>query len=86
MKNIKIDPNNSYVELIAKEGVSVADALTEAIEFCKSEGFKDCVLSYNGFLFDIEPGYCVDDKLKEYHEYLAYKKSVEVTNILTGRL
>lgn len=73
MNHIKIDPNNSYVELIAKEGAPVADALNDAIEFCKSEGFKDCTLNYNGFLFDIEPGYCVDDKLKDYNEYLKYK-------------
>lgn len=61
MKSIKIDPAQSYVELVAKDGVSVSDALTEAIEFCKSEELKDCTLNYKGFLFDIEPTYCVKD-------------------------
>ena len=76
MKNIKIDPNNSYVELIAKDGVSVADALKEAIEFCKSEGFKDCTLSYNGFLFDIEPKGTIKQKVKEYNRYIEYRSKL----------
>ena len=77
MKNIRID-SESYVELVAKEGASVADALTEAIEFCRSYELKDCALNYNGFLFDIESGYCVDDKVKEYDEYLKYKEKQNV--------
>jgi hypothetical protein len=77
MKNIKIGPD-SYVELVAKDGVSVADALKEAIELCKSEGLNDCTLNYEGFLFDIEPDYCVDDKVKEYNDYLKYKEAQNV--------
>lgn len=80
MRSIRID-SESYVELVAKDGVSVADALTEAIEFCKSEELKDCTLNYKGFLFDIEPNYCVDDKVKEYNEYLKYKKNEKTKDV-----
>lgn len=75
MEKVRISPSQSYVELEAVEGVSVADALQAAIDFCKKYELKDCTLNYRGFLFDIEPRYCVDDKVKDWNEYMKYKQS-----------
>lgn len=63
MKNIFIG-SDSHIELRAKDGVSVEDALRESIELCRQEGWNDCSLVYNGFTFDIEPHNRVIDKVK----------------------
>ena len=74
MEKVRISTSQSYVELEAVEGISVADALQSAIDFCKKYELKDCTLNYKGFLFDIEPGYRVEDKLKDWNDHLEYKK------------
>lgn len=68
MTYIEIEPNQA-INLMAKRGATVTQALHEAINFCRNHSTEQCDLYYQGFTFGIEPDSDIAGKVKEYADW-----------------
>lgn len=68
MTYIEIEPNQT-INLMAKRGATVSQALHEAIEFSTKHKTDQCDLYYQGFTFGIEPDSDINGKVKEYENW-----------------
>lgn len=58
-----------HIELRAKRGTTPAQAIAEAIDFCKTNHTSQCDLLYHGFMFGIEPDSDVNQLVAEFRAW-----------------